>query len=61
VGEIRVAVPAAAITLAELTRPETWEADGVDQVIVARDLEPGQLVGFDTAIDAVGDELPEWL
>jgi NADPH:quinone reductase-like Zn-dependent oxidoreductase len=30
-GEIRVAVRAAAITFAELTWPETWESDGVDR------------------------------
>ena len=34
---------------------------GADHVIVATDLEPGRLVGFDAAIDAVGDELPEWI
>src|SRR4051794_37966078 len=31
VGEIRVAVRAAAITFAELTWPETWESDGDDR------------------------------
>lgn len=30
-GEVRIAVGAAAITFAELTWPETWEADGVDR------------------------------
>jgi NADPH:quinone reductase-like Zn-dependent oxidoreductase len=34
---------------------------GADHVIVAAELEPGQLTGFDAAIDAVGDELPEWV
>jgi NADPH:quinone reductase-like Zn-dependent oxidoreductase len=33
-GEICVAVRAAAITFAELTWPETWEADGVDRTPV---------------------------
>lgn len=30
-------------------------------MIVAADTEPGQLAGFDAAIGAVGDELPEWM
>ncbi|MCS5718310.1 NADP-dependent oxidoreductase [Herbiconiux sp. CPCC 205763] len=33
-GEVVVAVRAAAITFAELTWPETWEADGVDRTPV---------------------------
>lgn len=34
---------------------------GADRVIVAPDLAPGRLSGFDAAIDAVGDDLPEWV
>jgi NADPH:quinone reductase-like Zn-dependent oxidoreductase len=34
---------------------------GADRVIVAADPEPGQLTGFDATVDAVGDELPEWV
>jgi NADPH:quinone reductase-like Zn-dependent oxidoreductase len=34
---------------------------GADRAIVAADLEPGELSGFDAAVDAVGADVPEWL
>lgn len=34
---------------------------GADRVVVAAEPEPGELAGFDATIDAVGDELPEWV
>lgn len=34
---------------------------GADHVVVAAEPEPGQLTGFDATVDAVGDELPEWV
>src|SRR6478735_7858611 len=47
-GEVRVAVRAAAITFAELTWPETWEADGVDRTPIIPSHE------FAGVIDEVG-------
>ena len=34
---------------------------GADHVLVAGDMEPGELSGFDAAIDAVGADVPAWL
>ena len=34
---------------------------GADHVIVAAELAPGELSGFDAAVDAVGADVPEWL
>ncbi|RKQ86374.1 NADPH:quinone reductase-like Zn-dependent oxidoreductase [Solirubrobacter pauli] len=57
-GEVRVRVRAAAITLDELTWPDTWEADGVDRTPT---IPSHELAGVVTAIGpdvdglAVGD------
>jgi NADPH:quinone reductase-like Zn-dependent oxidoreductase len=41
---------------------EAYAAElGADHVVVAAELEPGELSGFDAAIDAVGADVPEWL
>jgi NADPH:quinone reductase-like Zn-dependent oxidoreductase len=49
------------VTVSSASAEDYAKRLGADHVIVAADLQPGQLAGFDAAIDAVGDELPEWI
>lgn len=58
--EVRVAVRAAAITFAELTWPETWEANGVDRTPIIPSHEfSGVVVEIGAEVDdlAVGDSV----
>lgn len=49
------------VTVSSSTTEEYATRLGADRVIAATDLQPGELQGFDAAVDAVGAGVPEWL